>query len=278
MNLGYDDIGIGGALTLSCVVRELRKVSNIEIDLYSYHPELYINNPYITSNNYFTDGACMNLSSPSMLEQDKDKHYNYYFCKDIGIEPTDIHPELYLTSSELLEVKSLYDLPDRYLVLHAQPSNIHYDHNKTTRWTTTKDWYSDRWEEVVNKVDMPVFQVRTNDEPYIHGCIDTIGTTVRQACCIIAQSQCTMCCSSYSAVVSAATRVRAVVIYGGRDHPVQTGYPTRHIQLYSPIQCSPCYKVDSCELGRVCMDRIMPEHVIDSIYKSLNGVTGIVNI
>ena len=277
LSLGINDIGIGGALSLSCVVREVKRVSQVDIDLYSYHPSLFINNPLIVSSKYFTDDPSRVLSTPPMLEQDRDKHYNYYYCKDIGIEPIDIHPEMYITSYEKSHVRMIYDLPKEYIVLHAQPSNIHYELGKTTRWTNTKDWYPERWEEVVKKMKMPVLQVRTKEEPYIHGCIDTLGTSIIQACAIIAQAQLLIGCVSYSMHVAAATGTKAVVLYGGREFPTQTGYPKRHMLLYSSMDCSPCYKTE-CEYRRVCMEKINVAHVTSAAEKALQGKVGMVSI
>jgi len=275
LKLGFDEIGIGGSLTLSCVAREIKRLSpTMSIELYSYHPELFRGNPHIVSNNYFTDAPCRNIHSPEMKEQSRDKHYNYYYCQDIGVEPADIHPEIYISKNEIIMVRAKYDLPDKFLVLHAQPSNVKKEHGRTSRWTTTKDWYLDRWEEVVRNSKSPVYQLRTEDEPYVHGCIDSVGTTVREACTIISLSKMVLCCVSYSMHVAAATKTPAVVVYGGREYPVQTGYPTRHIQVWAPIDCGPCYRVDDCKQDMLCMDRIRPEHVVGAMNRIIEGPDG----
>ena len=283
LRLGFDEIGIGGALTLSCVAREIKRVSpNTRIDLYSYHPELFRGNPHIVSNNYFTDAPCRNIHSPEMLDQDRSKHFNYYYCMDMGVEPVDIHPELYLSKNELTIARMKYDLPKKFVVLHAQPSNIHRELGRDSRWTTTKDWYLERWEEVVANTPLPVYQVRVPEEPYIHGCIDTVGTTVRDACSIISMATLLLGCVSYSMHVASATNTKAVIIYGARELPYQTGYPDRHICITSSIcEGGPCYLVGDCKLDRVCMDKIHPEHVVSAMGRILEGTgndSGIIGV
>lgn len=281
ISLGFDEIGIGGSLTLSCVARELKRIApSTNIHIYSRHPELFLGNPNVSSANYYTAAPSREIHSPRMEDQSKDKHYNYYYCMDLGIDPVDIHPEMYLSRDEVDTTRCIYDLPKEYIVLHAQPSNIKVEYGRTARWTTTKDWYPERWEEVVRKMKVPVYQVRTKEEPYIHGCIDTVGTTVREACTIIAQSKLLLGCVSYSMHVAAATRKPAVILCGGREFPTQTCYPSRHIQIYAPLECSPCWKVDNCDRGMACMKKIIPEHVVSCVDRILEGreSTGIVTI
>ena len=51
-----------------------------------------------------------------------------------------------------------------------------------------------------------------------------------------------------------------VVIYGGYIDPVATGYPG-HINLYSPVECAPCWLRTPCPYAKKCLHQITPDQV-----------------
>jgi hypothetical protein len=50
------------------------------------------------------------------------------------------------------------------------------------------------------------------------------------------------------------------VIYGGYIDPVSTGYPG-NIDLYSAVECSPCWLRTPCPIGLKCLHQITPGQV-----------------
>ena len=58
-----------------------------------------------------------------------------------------------------------------------------------------------------------------------------------------------------------AVNCRSVIIYGGRIKPSQIGYVANK-NLYSPVECSPCWLRNPCDHNRKCMDMITVEQVI----------------
>jgi Glycosyltransferase family 9 (heptosyltransferase) len=60
--------------------------------------------------------------------------------------------------------------------------------------------------------------------------------------------------------IAAAVGTPAVVIYGGYIDPVCTGYPG-NINLYSAVECAPCWMREPCPHGKKCLHMITPAQV-----------------
>jgi len=59
-----------------------------------------------------------------------------------------------------------------------------------------------------------------------------------------------------------------VIIYGGRLMPSQIGYIANQ-NLYSPIECAPCWLRNPCDFNRKCMDMITAEQVVAAATKQI---------
>ncbi len=64
--------------------------------------------------------------------------------------------------------------------------------------------------------------------------------------------------------IAAAVGTPAVVIYGGYEHPVCSGY-AGNINLYSPVHCAPCWLVEPCPFALECLRMISPRMVEQSV-------------
>ena len=64
--------------------------------------------------------------------------------------------------------------------------------------------------------------------------------------------------------IAAAMGVPSVVIYGGYEHPDCTAYPG-NINLYSPVDCAPCWLREPCPYGKKCLHQITPDHVLSAV-------------
>ena len=66
--------------------------------------------------------------------------------------------------------------------------------------------------------------------------------------------------------------VPAVIIYGGRETPANSGYAENE-NLYTAVECSPCWLHSSlgerCMHGMRCMQAITPAHVADAVTRLL---------
>ena len=61
---------------------------------------------------------------------------------------------------------------------------------------------------------------------------------------------------------------RAVIVYGGRETPEQSGYRCNE-NLYSAVHCSPCWRLNTCPYNRMCLERIDVHHVVDALERQV---------
>jgi ADP-heptose:LPS heptosyltransferase len=58
----------------------------------------------------------------------------------------------------------------------------------------------------------------------------------------------------------------AVIVYGGREMPWQSGYPC-NANLSTPLPCAPCWRWNACDnpIERECMRRIGVDEVVAAV-------------
>jgi len=61
---------------------------------------------------------------------------------------------------------------------------------------------------------------------------------------------------------------RSVIVYGGRETPAQSGYPC-NVNLYSPVRCSPCWRLNTCPYDRACLAMIGVDEVVHGLEAQL---------
>ena len=66
-----------------------------------------------------------------------------------------------------------------------------------------------------------------------------------------------------------AVNCRSVILYGGRLKPSQIGYVANK-NLYSPVECAPCWLRNPCDHNRKCMDMITVEQVLAATRYQIN--------
>ena len=71
--------------------------------------------------------------------------------------------------------------------------------------------------------------------------------------------------------IAAAVGTPSVVIYGGYEHPDATAYPG-NINLYSPVECAPCWLRTPCPHGKKCLHQITPDQVEAAVNRLWQGV------
>jgi ADP-heptose:LPS heptosyltransferase len=64
--------------------------------------------------------------------------------------------------------------------------------------------------------------------------------------------------------IAAAVGTPSVVIYGGYEHPVCSSYE-RNVNLYSAVECSPCFLREPCPYHKKCLTRIAVDEVSAAI-------------
>jgi ADP-heptose:LPS heptosyltransferase len=131
---------------------------------------------------------------------------------------------------------------------------------------TTKEWLPERFQQVVDALagEFTIVQVGTSDHPPLTGVVDLRGkTTIRQTAAVLRHSKVFIGLVGFLMHLARAVNTRSVIVYGGREHPSQSGY-AENVNLFTPLECSPCWLWNRCPYDRECMRRISASDVVDA--------------
>jgi ADP-heptose:LPS heptosyltransferase len=135
-----------------------------------------------------------------------------------------------------------------------------------------KEWPIERYQEVVDRLS-PAFrfvQLGAPGDMPLRNVHDLRGrTTIRESAAILRNVLLLVSHVGFTMHLARAVDCPAVIIYGGRERPEQSGYACFH-NLYSEIACSPCWQHNRCAYDRECMKMISAEMVQQAIQAALN--------
>jgi len=138
-------------------------------------------------------------------------------------------------------------------------------------WSPNKDWPDASWCDLIESLCRSYGVVetgapKTDASGYRHAnYVDLRGqTTVPDLAGVIAASDLHVGPISGPVHIAAAVRVPSVVIYGGYEQPICSGYPG-NINLFTELPCSPCWLRDGCPYDRKCLRQIRPDDVMAAI-------------
>lgn len=120
----------------------------------------------------------------------------------------------------------------------------------------TKEWRQDRWRELCHRLaaEYRLVQLGTASDPALPCADDRRGrTSLRQAAELLGRAQLFIGLESGLQHLAAAMHTPAVIIFGGRSRPQETGYPFTCNLTRSPA-CAGCGLNDGCPHSLVCLD------------------------
>jgi ADP-heptose:LPS heptosyltransferase len=261
----------GDDLLCTVVLRELRQRGHGGVWMVSRHPSLFLGNTdvdaviaphekirklsertkahYVRLRYTERDPATDRDAPPS-------KHIIALLCAAAGITGTvTIRPNLLLTQEE----RQAGVLAPRQIAIQTTGRSATYA-------MSNKEWFPERFQHVVDelKSEFNFIQVGSGTDPPLANVIDRRGkNTLRQTAAIMANSVCFIGLVGFPMHLARAVDCRSVIVYGGREHPDQSGYPCNE-NLYSPLSCSPCWLWDRCDFNRVCMTQIAAGDVVSA--------------
>ena len=136
-----------------------------------------------------------------------------------------------------------------------------------------KQWIEARFQGVVDafRGNLQFIQLGALSDPPLAGTHDFRGkTTIRESAAILANARLFIGTVGFLMHVSRAVDCPSVIIFGGREAPWQTGYIC-NANLYSDLQCAPCWRWNSCEYERKCMTDITVNQVVSSTVEMLDS-------
>jgi ADP-heptose:LPS heptosyltransferase len=128
----------------------------------------------------------------------------------------------------------------------------------------TKEWAVDRMQAVVEALrgDAEIVQLGTPADPPLANVVDLRGrTSIREAAGVLAGAALFIGLVGFLMHLARAVGTRSVIVFGGREHPSQSGYPINR-NLFTELPCSPCWLWNRCPYDLECMKRISPENVV----------------
>ncbi len=244
----YANGGIGDELMLTAVARAAR-IANQPIDVVARYPEIWTGN---------TDALSVGV------EVDR-----WWHAQQRGWIGTEIVHLAYRTGSPghiaqqmadhlgltlAPEWRPVLPVPDgprdrRLIVFQNSCRGARYA-------ATTKEWPHARWNELAARLapEFRLVQIGTTADPAVPGTEDRRGrTALLDAARLIAGAGLFLGLESGLQHVAAAVRTPAVIIYGGRSRPRETGYPFNRNLTREPA-CVGCGLNDGCPHQLVCLD------------------------
>ncbi|HVS70145.1 MAG TPA: glycosyltransferase family 9 protein [Phycisphaerae bacterium] len=264
--------GIGDALLCSTVLRELAERGRHGIWLATSYPELFRNNPdaqavlpYHPRLHKFSKLLRAPIVMPYYHATDRDssclisppRHIISIMCQHVGICGTITkQPYIYLEPTEATRGH----IAERQIAIQSSGASAKFHFS-------TKEWGAARFQQIVNRMKhrFTFIQIGARDDPLLVGAVDMRGkTTIRESAAIIAASVTFVGLVGMLMHLARAVNRRAVIIYGGRELPSQSGYSC-NINLQNNPPCSPCWRANDCPHANTCMESISVDAVVDAI-------------
>jgi ADP-heptose:LPS heptosyltransferase len=268
--------GIGDVLLCSAVFHELRRRGHSPVRMMSQHNDLFLHNPDVAER-LAVEPRLIELGKrlgrrliapeyalPYIPEEDRHPAPPYpiiaRMCETVGITgEVSIRPYMYLTDDE----KSAGRVARRQVAVISSGMSAHHQ-------IANKQWYPERFQAVVDSLAdrFDFVQLGHPSDPPLAGALDLRGkTTLRESAAILSQSLAFLGQIGLLMHVARAVDCRSVIVYGGREHPDQSGYISNE-NLYTPLPCAPCWKLNACDYDHECMRRIQPSDVTAALERT----------
>ncbi len=265
--------GIGDHLMLSTVARELKRRGRRRVFVITRFPEIFRGNADV-------DGAAVGGSGLSRLYVGLASEHpmwltyliNYdletehrdqppdpilaYLCRMAGITGrVELRPYITLSEAEIAQAA-----PYRGCIA-VQSGGLGPGYR-----LLNKEWFPGRFAEVAAHLleSHPVVQVGGPETPDVPCTHDLRGkTSLRQLAAILSQCRMFVGIVGMPMHMARAVDCPSVIVYGGRERPDQTGYICNE-NLYTDLECAPCWLDARCDFGRACMEAISAPAVIEA--------------
>ena len=266
----------GDDLMCTVVLREMRKRGRRGVWMMTRFPELFAGNPDPDKVVPFDDryerlvswvggrawyahyGGHDHVADQSPIPQ---RHIIALMCQACGISgPVTLRPYLSLSVAERAGGR----LAPKQIALHSSGMSA-YSAMKN------KEWFPERLQGVVRALrgEYTLVQLGSPQDPPLDGCLDLRGkTSIRESAAILANSTLFLGQVGFLMHLTRAVDRPAVIVYGGREMPWQSGYSC-NTNLYTELYCSPCWRWNACHnpVERDCMRRIDVDAVVSAVHE-----------
>ena len=261
----------GDDLMCTAVVDALVDGGTRPVWMMSARPDLFRHNPSIAHVAPYDEGFAYALALLG-VRRIRLRYHEYVAAEDRSVAPNEhiirlmarragvedrvrIAPRLYLDEGELAAGR----LAPRQIAIQSSARGAGMP-------IGNKEWGPARFQAVVDALrdEFTFVQIGLSTDAALTGVVDRRGTGIRRSAAIVAGSATFVGLVSFFMHVAKAVGTPAVIVYGGREHPTQSGYD-ENVTRYTPMDCAPCWLWNTCPYDRECMRRIEPPQVVDAI-------------
>jgi len=264
--------GIGDSLNCSAVLHELQKRGGLAASIMSPHPELFAGNPLAASVHHYDHDLVVALQRWSRsvkhpiygIPQEQpprspvpEDHIVTQLCRSVGLSgEVSLRPYFHFLRGERERFAEF-----RGAVV-VQSSCLHARHA-----LPAKNWPVAHMQAVVDALRhrYRIIQTGHPDDSLLQGAEDLRGRhRLREVAALLSQAHFFVGLVGFLMHLARAVETRSVIIYGGREHPLQSGYSANE-NIIGPMPCAPCGLDGDCPVGHGCMTQIQPDHVLNAV-------------
>jgi hypothetical protein len=255
----------GDDLLATAVLRQWRTVHGTRPWYMTKHRALFDRNPDVA---LLLDYAPRLAGALTLLGVPRHRlaYHAYDAATDRSRAPEHVH-----VINLMCAAAGLPPIPDPVpiLTLDAQPERanciaVQSSMRSAAMPIANKEWFVDRMQAVVDDLGRgsEIVQLGAATDPPLANVRDLRGrTTIREAAAVLAGSHLFIGMVGFLMHLARAVGTRSVIVYGGREHPSQSGYGV-NTNLFTELPCSPCWYWNRCPYDRECMRRITAADVI----------------
>ncbi|MHB8206943.1 glycosyltransferase family 9 protein [Mucilaginibacter sp.] len=273
----YFGDSLGDNLLLTTLIKALSDRRGRNIWVKCNHPELFVNNAEIKA-----VIPLQALLSTSLLRLFRVKVFHPVYTVYQEEQDRDMIPEkhIVLKMADCVQIKGeIENKPILQLSVDEDAKGQCFSKQIAIVTSTAgakvpmvnKEWLNERYQEVVDRLSpsYKFVQLGHKGDFALKNVLDLRGqTTARESAAILKNVLLLVSHVGFAMHLARAVDCRAVIIYGGREKPEQSGYDCFK-NLYSPIACSPCWLHNKCDFSRKCMKMITTEMVVEAILNEL---------
>ena len=251
-------------------IAHVAKQQGHEVIVSCLHPDLYWNNGDVVSCDQWNPQEAVPFWGVDDPGKIVGEHQVQWMCRRLGLEVPryeDIRCHIFV-EGEIFNTNAIHPC------VAISPF---------ASWSENKNWMIDQWRRLVGMIAAPVYQLGGISDYRIPGAIHSyLGAPLRSVAALIALASAHICVVTGTMHLASAVGARSIVIYGGRENPMVTGYHRDLKLFHNPHQaCAPCWLRDPCpygtrrpngELQKPCMDGIKISHVLDAIKEVTSGI------
>ena len=262
-------LSVGDIVMLTAAVRDLHRCypKRFITDVRTPYPELWENNPYMTSlADDAPDVKVINCHYPLINQSNQTPHHFIHafihFLNEklnLSIKPTEFRGDIHLSDEEKQWASQIHELCREDIPFWIIVAGGKRDY--TVKW-----WATERYQEVVDhfqgKIQFVQVGAREHDHRSLKGVIDLVGKTdLRQLVRLVYHAQGVLCPVTSLMHLAAAVEVKGdspqsrscVVVAGGREPAHWEAYPHHQfIHTNGSLKCCAdggCWKARTLPLG-----------------------------